>query len=432
MGAKFGTLVHAVLETADPFSDDLAAELEAQIRDPFGVVPGGCAGGRPCRRDDPHARHAAGPTGRRPDAAADQVFRDRLRELDFEFPLAGGDVRKAPEIRLSEVGLLLRTHLPADDPLASYADRLIGDALGGQSLRGYLSGFGRRGVADRRGGQRYLVVDYKTNWLGDPDRPLTAADYNPPRLVAAMLHSDYPLQALLYSVVLHRFLRWRQPDYDPARHLGGVLYLFLRGMCGPDTPVVDGHPAGVFSWAPPATLVTALSDLLDVGTGRPHDDRKRGGAGRSGSSSDIATESAAQPDAAIELIDPADRRQAVSASGLLRTFNEAGVIEAADVHVAQRLTAMVGRIGSVSAAGGRVGGARTTRAVRCASTFGWSRSRSASRTCRGRRWTSGWRPCGAAHWSDRRRCCGSTTTICCIWTGTGARSSRSPTTCWLC
>jgi exodeoxyribonuclease V beta subunit len=45
-----------------------------------------------------------------------------------------------------------------------------------------------------------------------------------------------------------------------------VLYLFLRGMCGPDTPVVDGHRAGVFSWAPPATLVTALSDLLDVGT----------------------------------------------------------------------------------------------------------------------------------------------------------------------
>ena len=32
MGAKFGTLVHAVLETADPFAADLAAELESQIR----------------------------------------------------------------------------------------------------------------------------------------------------------------------------------------------------------------------------------------------------------------------------------------------------------------------------------------------------------------------------------------------------------------
>ena len=55
-------------------------------------------------------------------------------------------------------------------------------------------------------GHRYLVVDYKTNWLGNSDRPLTAADYHRPRLAEAMLHSDYPLQALLYSVVLHRFL----------------------------------------------------------------------------------------------------------------------------------------------------------------------------------------------------------------------------------
>ena len=110
------------------------------------------------------------------------------------------------------------------------------------------------------------MVDYKTNWLGDPTRPLTAADYAQPRLAEAMLHSDYPLQALLYSVVLHRFLRWRLPGVRARRrHLGGVLYLFLRGMCGPDTPVVDGHPAGVFSWQPPASLITALSDLLDAG-----------------------------------------------------------------------------------------------------------------------------------------------------------------------
>jgi exodeoxyribonuclease V beta subunit len=66
-------------------------------------------------------------------------------------------------------------------------------------------------------------------------------------------------------VVLHRYLRWRQPGYDAARHLGGVLYLFVRGMCGIDTPAVDGNPAGVFSWRPPAALVIALSDLLDAG-----------------------------------------------------------------------------------------------------------------------------------------------------------------------
>jgi exodeoxyribonuclease V beta subunit len=42
-----------------------------------------------------------------------------------------------------------------------------------------------------------------------------------------------------------------------------VLYLFVRGMVGPDTPVVDGERCGVFAWRPPAELVTALSDALD-------------------------------------------------------------------------------------------------------------------------------------------------------------------------
>jgi exodeoxyribonuclease V beta subunit len=78
-----------------------------------------------------------------------------------------------------------------------------------------------------------------------------------------MAHSSYPLQALLYAVVLHRFLRWRLPDYDPEAHLGGVLYLYVRGMCGPDTPRIEGAPCGVFAWRPPAALVRAVSDLLE-------------------------------------------------------------------------------------------------------------------------------------------------------------------------
>ncbi|HEX8488161.1 MAG TPA: hypothetical protein VF642_06435, partial [Propionibacteriaceae bacterium] len=87
--------------------------------------------------------------------------------------------------------------------------------------------------------------------------------YAPPLLADAMMHAHYPLQALLYSVAVHRFLRWRQPGYRPEVHLGGVLYLFLRGMAGEDTPTVDGVPCGVFSWKPSAALVTELSDLLE-------------------------------------------------------------------------------------------------------------------------------------------------------------------------
>jgi exodeoxyribonuclease V beta subunit len=70
---------------------------------------------------------------------------------------------------------------------------------------------------------------------------------------------------MLYAVALHRYLRWRLHGYDPATHLGGVLYLFLRGMTGPDVPRVGGQPCGVFSWRPPVALVTGLSDVLDRG-----------------------------------------------------------------------------------------------------------------------------------------------------------------------
>jgi len=261
-GAKFGTLVHAVLQTADPFAADLAAELAEQVEVhsvwwPVDVPDNELAAALVPLHDTRLGPLADNTTLRR------IGLRDRLTELDFELPLAGGDAGdRTPEIRLADVGALLAAHLPAADPLAVYSTRLGSAPLGRQSLRGYLTG---SVDAVLRIDGRYLVVDYKTNWLGTADAPLTAADYRQARLAEAMLHSDYPLQALLYLVALHRFLRWRQPGYDPERHLGGVLYLFLRGMCGPDTPTEDGLPAGVFSWHPPGALVAALSDLLHQG-----------------------------------------------------------------------------------------------------------------------------------------------------------------------
>ena len=264
-GATFGSLVHAVLETADPRAADLTAELTAAVDQHFGwwpvaAPPVDIAGALVPVHDTPLGPLAAGLTLR------DIALTDRLRELDFEIPLVGGDLtRTTPTVTLGRMADVLARMLPAGDPLGDYAERLRGAGLGPATLRGYLSGsidaVLRVRAAD--GGHRYLVVDYKTNRLGDAQSPSVAGDYTPDRLAAAMMHSDYVLQALLYDVVLHRFLRWRLPDYQPDRHLGGVLYLFLRGMCGAGTPVVDGHPTGVFSWRPPADLIVALSDLLD-------------------------------------------------------------------------------------------------------------------------------------------------------------------------
>ncbi len=44
----------------------------------------------------------------------------------------------------------------------------------------------------------------------------------------------------------------------------------------------------------------------------------------------------------VGLLDPFDRRRAVAATGVLRTFNEAAVLEAADVHVARTVAGLVG------------------------------------------------------------------------------------------
>lgn len=275
-GTAFGTLVHQVLEQVDTSAADLAAELRAR-----------CA----------HEAGYAGGLGVDPDVLADALLpalhtpggpllggrtlaqvppHDRLAELDLELPLAGGALDPAGRRpgTLRDVADLLRAHVAPDDPFAAYADRL--DALHADpatrpgALRGYLTGSIDAVLrVDVDGDTRYVVVDYKTNRLGPPDEPLTAWHYRPDAMRVAMLDAHYPLQLLLYTVGLHRFLRWRLPGYDPDRHLGGGVYLFVRGMCGPATPVVDGSPCGVVSWWPPTALVTGLSVLLDgQGAGR--------------------------------------------------------------------------------------------------------------------------------------------------------------------
>jgi exodeoxyribonuclease V beta subunit len=264
-GAAFGTLVHGVLEKVDFSAPDLreqlvavcttagserflsrpAADLADALLPSLGTPLGPLVGGLSLR---------------------DVRLRDRLNELDFELPLAGGDVPRG-YATIEQISALLRRHLPSEDPLAAYADDLSIPLLASRRLRGFLAGSIDAVLRVRTSDDtpRYVVVDYKTNWLGIGDEPLTAWHYRPEALTRAMREAHYPLQALLYSVALHRFLRWRQPGYQPDLHLGGVLYLFLRGMCGPRTPVTDDLAAGVFAWSPPPVLVADLSDLLHGG-----------------------------------------------------------------------------------------------------------------------------------------------------------------------
>ena len=322
-GATFGSLVHGVLEHADPRPPTWRAELRGHVVEQLALVVGRRRPRRPRpRRSCRCSTTSLGPLAGRPHAwstsacatgCASSTSRSRWPAATY------GRRRRRPAGRdrpASCAGTSPRTTRCWRTPTGSRRP-----SLGGQSLRGYLSGsidvvlrVGRRGrpaVPGRR------LQDQPARRRS---RPLTALDYTPgaddrgdaalalPAAGAALLRGPAPLPAVAAS-----------PGYDPERHLGGILYLYVRGMCGPETPEVDGIPCGVFAWQPPAAMVVELSDLLDGrlarSTGRRRDGRPTRSHGPTPTTVGVRSV-----------------RRCCCA-----TFNEAGVLDAADVHVAVRL-----------------------------------------------------------------------------------------------
>ena len=263
-GAGVGTFVHRVMERIDFAAPDLEAHVGSVLSSEWAR--------RPVELEDPTVltaglvsaiRTPLGPLV--PGLSLGGINRrDRLDEVVFELPLAGGD-SPIGSIAIPDISRLFAAHLDPAGLLRGYSGRLDSSSLVGD-LRGYLTGsldlvFR---ADDGIGPRRYFVADYKTNRLGSAGEALSAWHYRPEALDAAMQHAHYPLQAILYTVALHRYLRWRLAGYDPEANLGGVIYLFLRGMTGPECPVIAGNPCGVFSWRPPVSLVVGLSDLFDL------------------------------------------------------------------------------------------------------------------------------------------------------------------------
>jgi len=257
-GADAGTLLHEVLEEVDfrTFAESAASEAVDSVRE--------AALGLLARNnlDDSHVDQVL--------HVVSSVARTPLRSEPTPFCLADvapGQLRPEIEFTLatpeSEVGRrfdpaalaeLLRS-APEGSPLARYADRA--GRMGFRALSGYLRGFIDAVFFD---GERYYLVDYKSNHLG-----AAQADYMPPALVEPMIHHDYILQYLLYAVALDRHLASRIENYDYDVHMGGAYYLFLRGFA-------EGHApgCGVFFDRPPREIVHGAAALmgLDVGASR--------------------------------------------------------------------------------------------------------------------------------------------------------------------
>ncbi len=230
-GPRFGEAVHNVLERAQPgrvWPEQrglLAAQLTAQAvrasgefkADPLELV--GCMVDR--------VREADLGDGLRLSALPPEA---RVSEFEFQFP--------AQQVSIAHLRALCAAHGCAT---------VVPASLQATMLNGMLTGFADL-IFVHAG--RYHVLDYKTNWLG-----AHLSDYANVALDAAISEHHYELQALLYTVALHRYLAQRLDGYTPEQHLGESWYLFLRAV---------GLQPGLGVWRrqwPPA-LIRVLDDAF--------------------------------------------------------------------------------------------------------------------------------------------------------------------------
>ena len=183
-----------------------------------------------------------GPTHRHPELAFDlPVEQVRTADLVKAF-------QAQPEARFGE----------------DYLERLAGLSV---NSRGFLTGSIDLVFVDPS--ERWWVLDWKSNWIGErsgdgSDDRCGPRHYTQAAMESQMIHHHYPLQAHLYLVALHRHLLWRLPGYRPERHLGGYVYVFLRGMPGLRQLGSRTTPGRIVE-AAPRKRVLALDRLLHEG-----------------------------------------------------------------------------------------------------------------------------------------------------------------------
>lgn len=153
-----------------------------------------------------------------------------LTEMEFWLPVN--------RMQAKAVDALCRTHLLPGVERPGLVER---------ELHGMLMGFADL-VFEHEG--RYWVLDHKSHHLGDDD-----AAYSQDALADAMAKHRYDVQAAIYMLALHRLLKQRLgSSYQPEDHLGGAVYLFLRGIKGPQN--------GVCLLPAPLPLLDALDAML--------------------------------------------------------------------------------------------------------------------------------------------------------------------------
>lgn len=244
-GAASGDTLHRILECIDFASFDPATDriVEPQLARLGSIAPADAAR----TKQDLMAVLQAPLLAVNPALRLQSVeLRRRRSELQFSLGV-GFDAQGRVQNHIS-ARALAEVLTPAVTGLdQSYAASVA--QLRFAPLAGYLRGF--IDLVFEHAGKTY-VVDYKSTSISD-----TIAGFTPALIERVVASHHYALQAALYSLVIHRYLRWRKRAYDYERDFGGALIVFLRGVCPTQPP---GH--AVYFHRAPSTAIDALDSLF--------------------------------------------------------------------------------------------------------------------------------------------------------------------------
>ncbi len=235
-GTRTGLLLHSILELADfqiLDTDAAMGLIEKQLRE-FGFG----------------------------DELAPAVQRDLVRVATTPFSPDSGAPRLvdlAADRQLRELEFMLCVDRPKLHRLAElmrqYGDTTIGPryyerlaAVSPEALQPFLRGYIDL-MFEWQG--RWYIADYKSNTL-----PV----YEPDALTDAVQREHYVLQGQIYTAAAHRYLQQRIRHYEPRTQWGGVFFLFLRGMQGP-----EHAGSSIYFDRTPAELLKAVDRWLGGG-----------------------------------------------------------------------------------------------------------------------------------------------------------------------
>ena len=239
-GREPGTCLHKVLELGcvlERKSESATTRIQAVLAD-FAISANFAPGLATLLKDVETALLTA---ETQPLTLGESSIGERIVELEFNLPLA--------PFSPSDLVSVLRRHAHELSPgFLQAMDHLEFPAVEG-GLRGFIDlVFRARG--------RFWIADWKSNYLGK-----SGFDYGEPAMDREMNARLYPLQALIYTLAVDRWLQLRLPGYNYETHFGGVRYFFLRG-------IDPGQPGqGIFSLRPSAELIRDFASAVLVTPG---------------------------------------------------------------------------------------------------------------------------------------------------------------------